>query len=82
MGFRKPATPDELAALKFDADYLDDCLAGVMDFLEDNNVPTTNNDGETFIVIRNSTLGADGERTFTGAIYVGKNITDIKNDIQ
>lgn len=80
MPFKKPG---QLADETFEATYLQDAFDGVMNFLEENNVPEGNNDPETIIIIRNNILGPGGSRTFTGGVYVGKTIDDIiKNDLK
>lgn len=75
---RQNAIADET----FEADNLEDSLQGAMDYLDSKNVPDGNNDPETIIILRNNIPGKDGQRTFSGSIYVGKSIDQIKNDFQ
>lgn len=85
MPFRKPDAATAIKTLadeSFEADFLQDCFDGVLDFLDTNNVPEGNDDPETIIVIRNNIPSPSGVRTFSGAIYVGKPIAQIVNDIK
>lgn len=75
-------TAKGVAAETFQADYLQDVFDGTMDYLSGNAVPDSPDGPETVIIIRNNVIDPEIGRTFTGAIYVGKTIDEIKNDLK
>lgn len=83
MPFKKPG---QLADETFTADNLDDCGAGAGDFLSGAGVDPSAAGPEIICVFRmNGPIKYDDngtERTWTGAIYVGKAIDEIKNDLK
>lgn len=84
MPFKKAG---QLADEIFTADNLDDCGAGAGDFLADAGVDSSVSGPEVICVFRMNGDPLDfgegkTERTWTGAIYVGKTIDEIKNDLK
>lgn len=79
MPFKKPG---QFADETFFADNLDDCGAGAGDFLEGAGVDPSVSGPEVICIFRMNGPLNGLDRTWTGAIYVGKTIDEIKNDLK
>lgn len=60
----------------FEADNLDDSLDGIVDFLENNEVPDNAGGPETVIILSNSAINGN-DRTWKGVTLVGHSKEEI-----